>query len=83
MIRVTLEELQRDLTQLLHRVENGEKVLVCKDDVPIAEVRSVPPKRRTPRPIGLAKGEFEVTEEFFEPLPEDILRAFEGEEPED
>jgi hypothetical protein len=32
---------------------------------------------RKPR-IGLAKGEFEVPNSFFEPLPEDILKAFRG-----
>lgn len=30
------------------------------------------------RPIGLAKGMFQVTPSFFEPLPEELLDAFEG-----
>lgn len=30
------------------------------------------------RPIGLAKGRFEIPESFFEPLPDDMLDAFEG-----
>jgi len=30
------------------------------------------------RPIGLAKGQLEIPASFFEPLPEDILDAFEG-----
>jgi hypothetical protein len=30
------------------------------------------------RPIGLAKGEFTVPEDFNTPLPEDVLRTFEG-----
>ena len=29
------------------------------------------------RPIGLAKGQFEIPDSFFEPLPDDILDAFE------
>ncbi len=33
---------------------------------------------KKPRPIGLAKGEFEVPATFFEPLPDDLIRAFEG-----
>ena len=32
----------------------------------------------TPRPIGLAEGEFVVPDDFDAPLPEDILRDFEG-----
>jgi hypothetical protein len=31
-----------------------------------------------PRPIGLAKGEFTVPDDFNAPLPEDVLRSFEG-----
>jgi hypothetical protein len=30
------------------------------------------------RPIGLAKGEFEVPKTFFDPLPNDLINAFEG-----
>jgi len=30
------------------------------------------------RPIGLAEGEFVVPDDFDAPLPEDILRDFEG-----
>lgn len=33
----------------------------------------------TRRPIGLAKGTFQVPPSFFEPLPDEILDAFEGE----
>lgn len=30
------------------------------------------------RPIGLAKDQFQVPASFFEPLPDDLLDAFEG-----
>jgi hypothetical protein len=30
------------------------------------------------RPIGLAKGQFEMPSSFFEPLPDDVLDVFEG-----
>jgi hypothetical protein len=30
------------------------------------------------RPIGLAKGQFEIPASFFEPLPDDVLGGFEG-----
>jgi hypothetical protein len=35
-------------------------------------------KQVTQRPIGLAKGQFEVPASFFDPLPEELLNAFEG-----
>lgn len=31
-----------------------------------------------PRPVGLGKGLVEIPDSFFEPLPEDLLRLFEG-----
>jgi hypothetical protein len=31
-----------------------------------------------PRPIGLARGQFTVPEDFNAPLPDDVLRTFEG-----
>jgi hypothetical protein len=35
-------------------------------------------QRGEPRPSGLAKGEFIVPDDFDAPLPEEILRDFEG-----
>ena len=34
--------------------------------------------RQTPRPFGLAKGQFVVPADFNAPLPEEVLRQFEG-----
>jgi hypothetical protein len=41
-------------------------------------VRAVPGARTSKRPVGLASGEFDVPDSFFEPLPEDVLSAFDG-----
>jgi antitoxin (DNA-binding transcriptional repressor) of toxin-antitoxin stability system len=49
--------------------------------LPVAEVQPVSPQRTKPRELGFAKGQFKVTDAFFEPLPDDILAAFEGREP--
>ena len=38
----------------------------------------VPAPSSQPRPAGLARGQFIVPDDFNAPLPEDILRAFEG-----
>ncbi len=35
-------------------------------------------KAKKKRPIGLAKGQFTVPPSFFEPLPDDVIKAFEG-----
>ncbi len=41
-----------------------------------ADPKPKPPAE--PRPIGLGKGLVEIPDSFFEPLPEDLLRLFEG-----
>jgi len=37
-----------------------------------------PPPLMCPRPIGLAKGQFTVPDDFNAPLLEDVLQTFEG-----
>ncbi len=80
MIKLNVHEAKTDLSRYLKRLEeDGEVIILCRRNVPIAEIRPIPAKPRKLRPIGLAKGQFAVGPEFFEPLPEDLLRAFEGE----
>jgi len=78
MIRVNVHDAKTHLSRYLARVAAGETILLCNRNVPVAEIRPLPPRRRTKRPIGLAKGTFEVPPAFFEPLPEADLAAWEG-----
>jgi antitoxin (DNA-binding transcriptional repressor) of toxin-antitoxin stability system len=75
MIKVNIAEAKAQLSRYLER---GETVLICKRNVPIAELRPLAKRSRQVRPIGLAKGTFEVPRKFFSPLPDDLLAAFEG-----
>lgn len=77
MKKVNLYEAKAHLSALVERVSAGETVLICRRNVPAAELRPVPRPRRTRRPIGLVPG-FTVPDSFFEPLPEDLVEAFEG-----
>lgn len=78
MIRINIHEAKTHLSRYLKRLEQGETILLCKRNVPIAEIRPLSAQRDKSRPVGLAKGEFAVSAEFFEPLPDEILDAFEG-----
>jgi prevent-host-death family protein len=79
MIKVNIYEAKTHLSRYLERVAEGETIILCKRNVPIAEIRPIPQERKSRRPIGLAKGKFEVPREFHEPLPPDILASFYGE----
>lgn len=78
MSTVSLKELQHDPDALLDRVEAGEHLVVIRGGRPVAELRPVPATQVGPRPFGLCAGAFTVPEDFDAPLPEEILRDFEG-----
>jgi antitoxin (DNA-binding transcriptional repressor) of toxin-antitoxin stability system len=78
MIKLNIHEAKTHLSRYLSRLEKGETILLCKRNVPIAEIKPLLKSSRKPRPTGLAKGLFQVPPSFFEPLPEEELRVFEG-----
>ena len=77
MTRVSVEEIQQDVSAFLERVEAGETLLIMRTGKPIAEIKPVVVPLEALRPFGLCAGEFTV-EDFDAPLPEDIINAFEG-----
>ncbi|MGH8501648.1 MAG: type II toxin-antitoxin system Phd/YefM family antitoxin [Gammaproteobacteria bacterium] len=78
MIKLNVHEAKTHLSSYLARLEAGETILLCRRNVPIAEIRPLTAPRSDPRPIGLAKDTFAVPASFFEPLPEEEIEAFEG-----
>ncbi|MBX6315945.1 MAG: type II toxin-antitoxin system Phd/YefM family antitoxin [Isosphaeraceae bacterium] len=78
MTTIPIEEIQRDPLGHLRKVEEGEILIVLWGDRLVAEIRPVPTGPRMPRPSGLCAGEFSVPEDFGAPLPDDLLRQFEG-----
>ncbi len=82
MNTVDIEVIQGDFVSYLRTAKIGETLLITEFGQPIAEIKLLAPVEdgatRSPRPYGLAKGEFVVPDDFDAPLPEDILRDFEG-----
>jgi len=78
MIRLNIHQAKTHLSKYLDRLDAGETILLCKRNAPVAEIRAVPPVRKTKRPIGLAKNRFRLSKSFFKPLPNELLDAFEG-----
>jgi len=81
MIKLNIHEAKTHLSRYLDRLLDGESIILCKRNVPIAEIRPLPRERQDKRPIGLAAGEFKISPKFFDPLPDDILVSFHGDEP--
>ncbi len=76
MIQLNVHEAKTHLSKYLNQLSEGETIILCKRNIPIAEIRPLPKNVRAPRPIGLAEGEFEVTDHFFDPLPDDFVDSF-------
>lgn len=75
---VKMHEAKTHLSRLVARAVGGEDIVIARGDK--AQVRLVPVEK-APKPNrvpGLLKGQISLDERFFEPLPEEELRLWEG-----
>lgn len=77
MLTVNMHEAKTQLSKLVARVEAGEEVVIARDGKPVARLVAAEPKPAR-LPFGAWKGKGAVTDAFFEPLPEEELRLWEG-----
>jgi prevent-host-death family protein len=80
MRTVNIHTAKTHLSRLLNEVAAGEEVVIAKAGKPVARLVPFDP-RREPRQPGLMKGEIWISEDFDDPLPEEIMAAFRGERP--
>ena len=78
MHQISIEEMQQDLLACLHRVEEGDTLVILKAGKPVAEFKPLVSDTSKLRPFGLCAGEFTVPDDFDAPLPENLIREFEG-----
>ncbi len=76
MIIANIHEVKAKLSEYLDAVERGERVMICRRNQPVAELRAVEQKRTKPRPIGLGKHTVTIPPSFFEPMPDEWLDEF-------
>lgn len=76
---VKIHEAKTNLSKLIARAEAGEEIVIARDDKPVVRlvVIEAPKKKRVP---GSMKGIWpDLPDEFFfDPLPEEELKAWEG-----
>lgn len=78
MSTITVQEIERDPHAFVQRIESGEPFVVVRDQRPLAEVRPMLAPATQLRPFGLCAGQFKVPADFDKPLPDEILKEFEG-----
>jgi len=76
MKTINIHEAKTQFSKLIDKVMAGEEVIIAKAGKPVAKL--VPFKERRLINFGLLKGKIKIAADFDDPLPEDILSAFEG-----
>ena len=80
MTKVNVYEIKAKLSEYLDRAAGGERIVICRHNQPVAELRAIDEVRTVPRPIGPLPGRptFDLPASFFEPMPDDELGLWEG-----
>ena len=75
---LNMHEAKTHLSEVIAKLKPGDRVVLCRRNRPVAEIRPLPTSSLEPRPVGLGKGNVVMPLSFFEPLPEGFLDSFEG-----
>lgn len=78
VIRLNMREAKTHLSEHVAKLKAGDRIILCRRNRAIAEIRPIVESADEPRPIGLGKGLAEIPDSFFEPLPDEVLDRFEG-----
>ncbi|MGH7727784.1 MAG: type II toxin-antitoxin system Phd/YefM family antitoxin [Vulcanimicrobiaceae bacterium] len=77
---MNIAQAKAQLSGLVARASRGEEIILARRGQPLA--RLVPLSGVVPaaphRGFGIGRGDFVVSDDFDEPLPSDVLDAFEG-----
>jgi len=76
--KLTIQEAQINLSKHIADLKDGDRIILCCGNEPVAEMLPLSDRSYEPRPVGLGRGLAEVPDSFFKPLPDDILKDFEA-----
>jgi prevent-host-death family protein len=79
MQTVNIHAAKTHLSRLIDAVMEGEEIVIARSGRPVARLvplqQEVTPGRRK---LGVLGGKLKVPDDFDAPLPEEVLRGFEG-----
>ncbi|HMU87746.1 MAG TPA: hypothetical protein PKL69_11175 [Agitococcus sp.] len=78
MVTVSVQEIQSNFLHYLSYLQSGESIIIMQENHAIAELSPAKNSSIVQRPFALCQQDFVVPDNFDEPLPNDILDAFEG-----
>ncbi|MBM3532989.1 MAG: type II toxin-antitoxin system Phd/YefM family antitoxin [Alphaproteobacteria bacterium] len=76
--KVNLYEAKTKLSSLVDRAAAGEEIVIAKGGKPKARLVALEQPKKPLRVPGGDKGKIWIAPDFDDPLPDDILEAFEG-----
>ena len=81
MITATIFEAKTNLSDLVKKAQKGETVIITsgRDKTPVAKLEAIHPAKKKRLGVREIPG-FVLGHAFWEPLPEEELRLWEGEE---
>ena len=78
MKKVNIHEAKTHLSRLIEQVSAGESIIISKAGKPVAKLVPISDSDIVKRRPGRLKGKIWIASDFDDPLPEDLLQAFEG-----
>jgi len=78
MIKLNIHEIKTQFSKYIDMVEDGETVVVCKRNIPVAEIRTIKKANKRPPVFGSAAGMVKILPSFYEPMTEEELLDWEG-----
>ena len=78
MTIIDVSDARTELSQLLDRVLTGEEIVFTRGGTPVARLASIEPPEMPRRRLGILKGKVKIPIDFDDPLPDDVIAAFEG-----
>jgi prevent-host-death family protein len=77
MRTINIHAAKTQLSRLVEDAAAGEEIVIAKAGKPVARLcpLAVPPQKRI---LGRLRGKIHVPDNFDDPLPDDVLDAFEG-----
>src|SRR5262245_66033416 len=79
MIKLNLHEIQTQISKYIEMVEASETVVVCKRNIPVAEIRPIAKIKKKIPEIGWADSRFEMPSDF-KAMSKETLLQWEGDE---
>jgi prevent-host-death family protein len=79
MAAFSIHQAKTNLSKLIARAEAGEEVVIMRGKEPVARLTGMPNAKPKPT-FGMLKGKIKCPPDafFFDPLPEEELRLWEG-----